>query len=839
MKIALDLQSCQTDSRDRGIGRYALSFGTAWAANPNDNIVAMLDAGDIASLRGARLRMREQGMVCQTLTFQHPRSTPDQGGSLDGRISNCAALLKAKLIRAVDPDAFICTSFFEGFDGGRGTDTRVDRHSINGVPTAVVAYDLIPLIFGDIYLKPNPKYRSWYEKKLEEFQQFDFFYAISEATRKDLISYLGIEQGRIFVIGAGIDNIFLNSRAEDKREFDDRTLASLGIREPFILTVGNADWRKNNLGALDAFSLLPGPLRARCKLVLTQAGDDVRQALAGKHHAIADRVLVVGKVSDRQLSALYRKCEVMLFPSLYEGFGLPIVEAMAHGAPVVSSSRGSLAEIALDDKYLYDPDKPMDAADLLERLLVDGECREMLSQRGLCHAEKFTWERCAGLAREALDQVRSDQRSCGGVAISDEEVLTFADAVEVSGVDGMEQLRGALSRVANGDRWRLLIDVTETSATGARTGIQRVVRNYCAELIEFASASDTLEVVPIQCGANGTRYAWSFVRDVLGYDIGHDDSEVEVQPNDVLFLLDSTWENPARFDDLVHAVWRQGGEVIRMVYDLVPIRVPHTCHPGMPPVFHAWLRHAVNLADGLVCISESVRADLESFMDDELAPGISRPWTRAVHLGCDLDAKRNGIDAEHAQGRAVLEALGARPFLIAVGTIEPRKDHATIVKAVEQVWAGGADIGLVLVGKQGWNVDGLASHMRGHPELGRRLFWLEEAGDGDLQLLLQKAAALVQASLSEGFGLPIVEAGSRGVPLILSDLPVFREVAGDEAAYFRVGDPTDLAAVVRRGFATGGWPHPRSIRALTWAQSAQELCGVLLFNAPPSQFAAT
>lgn len=280
------------------------------------------------------------------------------------------------------------------------------------------------------------------------------------------------------------------------------------------------------------------------------------------------------------------------------------------------------------------------------------------------------------------------------------------------------------------------------------------------------------------------------------------------------------------FRSFLEEVWRAGGEVVWMVYDLVPIREPETCHPGMPPVFRAWLTHAIRKTDGFVCISEATRVDLEHFVDEVIEGDARRPWTRSVHLGSDLESGR--ILPTTAATQEAIEAIGDRPFLLALGTVEPRKDHATILDAFEKVWREGIDVALVIVGKVGWNVDVLADKLRRHRETGKRLFWLESASDGDLQQLLKRTTALIQASIAEGFGLPIVEAGSQGVPLILSDIPVFHEIAGEEAVYFRCGDSEDLAQHIRAGTSRGNWLRPAGIRTMTWRESSKAIVKALL-----------
>jgi glycosyltransferase involved in cell wall biosynthesis len=125
-------------------------------------------------------------------------------------------------------------------------------------------------------------------------------------------------------------------------------------------------------------------------------------------------------------------------------------------------------------------------------------------------------------------------------------------------------------------------------------------------------------------------------------------------------------------------------------------------------------------------------------------------------------------------------------------------------------------------------VDGLAKRIEKHRETGRRLFWLESASDGDVQCLLKGASALIQTSISEGFGLPVVEAGSQGIPLLLSDIAVFHEIAGEEAVYFPVGNSEALATAIGESVRDSKSKRPKSIRSMTWRESTAKLSRLLL-----------
>ena len=175
--------------------------------------------------------------------------------------------------------------------------------------------------------------------------------------------------------------------------------------------------------------------------------------------------------------------------------------------------------------------------------------------------------------------------------------------------------------------------------------------------------------------------------------------------------------------------------------------------------------------------------------------------------------------------------MHARPSMLMVGTLEPRKGHAQAVTAFERLWADGVEANLVIVGKQGWMVGELALRMREHPERDHRLFWFTDASDEWLETLYRAADLLLAASLGEGYGLPLVEAARRGVPLLVRDLPVFREVAGAHATYFSGLAPEDLATALlewKRSAERRSVPDPAAMKVCGWRDSVDALLAAIL-----------
>jgi glycosyltransferase involved in cell wall biosynthesis len=170
-----------------------------------------------------------------------------------------------------------------------------------------------------------------------------------------------------------------------------------------------------------------------------------------------------------------------------------------------------------------------------------------------------------------------------------------------------------------------------------------------------------------------------------------------------------------------------------------------------------------------------------------------------------------------------------------VGTIEPRKGHEQALVAFERLWQQGCDYRLVIVGKQGWLVDECAEALLQHPELGKRLFWLDSASDVHVQWLYQKSHGLLACSWAEGFGLPLIEAARHGLPLLVRDIPVFREVAGNNAWYFNANSGDELAHSIRDWvllYQKGDHPPVDGLQWLSWADSARALFYCIGLGAP-------
>jgi glycosyltransferase involved in cell wall biosynthesis len=376
-----------------------------------------------------------------------------------------------------------------------------------------------------------------------------------------------------------------------------------------------------------------------------------------------------------------------------------------------------------------------------------------------------------------------------------------------------------------GDTRQLLVDVSTIVRHDAQTGIQRVVRAITRELLNQVPAGT--DVRPV-CATRWTkyRYSHSYAAHLRGTAPGPVDcSRISISPGDVFLALDLTAHVLPRHA-LQLARWRMAGaKIYFVVHDLLPVQHPEWFTKRAVRNYKAWIRNLAILADGAICTSVTGARELERWLEGNfgrLEPAIS---IQSFYLGSDIEASAPSAGLPHGFQQA-LERLQGTFVVLMVGTIEPRKAHEQVLAAFELLWAKGRDFSLVVVGRVGWKSARLAAKLRGHPAIGRRLHWFENASDEALAALYQRADGVLVASLAEGFGLPVVEAAFYGKPVLARDIRIFREIAGANAQFFSADLPSELSQAIadwQEQVCAGSARPNRGPAPHTWREGAQML----------------
>jgi glycosyltransferase involved in cell wall biosynthesis len=371
-EVLVDMTALDTPSRHRGIGRYVAGLCGALArvARPQGLVVAGL----------VRHKGAVRGAVDPTLGY---------GGDPELVVAG-AQYSRYKMERRL---------FLGGLARRTGTDllhlpdpygTPIDMR----VPRIATCHDLIPLLLHREYFGfPGARALQWLRDSLR-YRTVRRVIAVSAATKRDLVEHVGVAPEDVDVVHHGVDHQRYN-RVEDPDE-GQRVGELLGFRAPYLLYVGAGDARKNLPRLIEAYG--QSGLQRELPLVLvgslsTRQRARVQRAVA--KHGVGASVHLRGHVDEALIPALYRQCLAHVFPSRYEGFGLPLLEAMACGAATVTSSVSSLGEVAGDAALVVDTSDPEALAEALVRVAEDGALRATLSARGVARAADFTWERCA------------------------------------------------------------------------------------------------------------------------------------------------------------------------------------------------------------------------------------------------------------------------------------------------------------------------------------------------------------------------------------------------------------------------------------------------------------
>jgi len=263
-------------------------------------------------------------------------------------------------------------------------------------PVILTVHDLIPLRMDDGWSAGEIRYfRKAMARSIAKARRI---IAVSEFTKKDLLSTFDIPENKVDVVWWGVDRKVGQTPSE---ELWQRLCQEHGIRSPFFVAFGGEAPRKNVPRILKAFSRFTHETKGEFQLVLlgVTATGERRFSLIMDQLGISKQVILLGYLDDVVVCQLMRRSEALIYTSLYEGFGLPILEAMAIGTPVITSNVTSMPEIAGEASLLVDPGDSRAIADAMRECFANGVLRADLKARGLQRVNDFSWERAA---RETL-----------------------------------------------------------------------------------------------------------------------------------------------------------------------------------------------------------------------------------------------------------------------------------------------------------------------------------------------------------------------------------------------------------------------------------------------------
>ncbi len=269
------------------------------------------------------------------------------------------------------------------------------------IPNVVLLHDVIWKVLASTYLY-NFRRRIYANQTYDAVRMAKKVLTVSEFSRQEIKKYLDIPLDQIKVIGGGVSSIFRPLERNDQKMR--RTLEKFGINSPYIFYVGGFEIRKNVPLLLKSFAKLIQYYKNNLKNKILVLGgeppevnspllDDVRNIVSSL--GIASRVRFTGRLSDEELIQFYNGADFFVFPSLYEGFGLTVLEAMACGVPVLASSIGPIKEVAGSAISYFHPEREDELIQSMNRMLIDEVRKEELRVRAINRSKDFNWERPA------------------------------------------------------------------------------------------------------------------------------------------------------------------------------------------------------------------------------------------------------------------------------------------------------------------------------------------------------------------------------------------------------------------------------------------------------------
>jgi glycosyltransferase involved in cell wall biosynthesis/GT2 family glycosyltransferase len=437
MRLILDLQAAQGESRRRGIGRQALALAKALLRNPRNHevnvVLSSLFPESVETLREAFKGLLPANRI-HVLELEGPVAW-DHPGCQSRRAR--AEKKREEQLAALNPDRVHLASLFEGLHDDSVTTLSSDQ---NGGLTSATLHDLMPLIYPNYFLT-DPAEKKWYEGKLPYLQRADLLLAVSESSRKEGLEHLQLPESRIVNISSAADNCF---QKNSYTLLEEKCLRHrYGLSKPFIMFSGGDSPQKNIAELIRAYAALPLAVQSGYQLAIVCSIDGERRlqlrALAESLGMAEGDLVFTGYVSDENLIAFYNLCAAFVFPSWHEGFGLPVLEAMCCGAPVIAAHNTSLPEVVGWGEALFDLKKPGDLAAKLYQILTDLKFRKALVEHAGLQTKKFSWEKTAAAAWDAFEErdlaPKKNTPKCsvgsGWQPTFDKEILTKAEKISL------------------------------------------------------------------------------------------------------------------------------------------------------------------------------------------------------------------------------------------------------------------------------------------------------------------------------------------------------------------------------------------------------------------------
>lgn len=868
MRIVLDLQAIQSPpNRSRGIGRAYRSLVREIILQRGDHEILVIISGLLYDYAEDIWQQLSDILPIDNFHVWHGIADVSWHQARQDKVSahyrHINTILYQAFLADLKPDVVLFGNFCDGYN-----DACLLPKSAGGykIPFVMVCHDLIPLVYPQMYDdRSGNGFIDFYREHLAHLKNADHIFAFSNSVKNDIIRFLDCPAGEITMTSLGFTMLpeatLTSSQVQD-------VCTKYNIKKPFILYVSAQDPRKNHVGVIEAFARLDSGLRDAYQIVFAGSSfiDEGRRLydVADENNLPRSALSVAIHPTDEDLQVLYKLAHLGIFPSLYEGFGLGILESMAFGLPVIASNTSAMPEVMGRPDTLFDPADIDDMAAKIAQGLTDDTFRTNLTRYGLEHVEKWDWAVCGQRAIAALEKVHADDCapwrpegfSARQWAIEQIGALPISAISEVDAETALAYAATAIELTYPTPppvrQRRIFIDVSQFIHFDFNTGIQRVIK--CI-VIEMAMQLKDIELVLVYSRTDDIGYYHA--RNLQDHLLTgksrlppeqESTDRITFASGDVLFHSELTMPWVIRQHFYLQELRRVGVRMIFLVYDLIPINYQSYAGGGLgKTMMLSWLSCLLQ-GDKLISISAATEDEVRHCIVEYGLPYRSEVELDWFHLGGDFHkyihpdtmkkrAKTSQV-LENFRQEEISRLKGKINFLM-VGTIEPRKNHVEMLKTIDVLWSKGFDVNLVVVGKVGWLDEQQLRYLQQHDELGHRFFFFNDVSDDQLNELYALSSCLLYFSKIEGFGLPLIEAAQHELPIIVRDLPIFREICGEYAFYFPDNlAAADVAPYIEQWLALyekGQHPKSTAMPWLTWKDSVSSLIAKVFAEPDPTK----
>ena len=752
MKILIDIQGMQNLSANRGIGRYTEALVNAIIKNKENHEIYLLLNSLFDNTDEIKDKFKSILPLHHVIAFESigPVDALNPNNFLNQKLSE---LIREKVIYDLSPDFLLISSLFEG--AMDNTITSFGKFT-KEISTAIILYDLIPLISPEKYISYKPS-ADWYYDKIDSLKKSNLLLSISESAKNEGIENLNFNEENIVNISSAVDRgVFVqqNISKETKEKF--------GINRKFLMHTSAYEERKNFEGLIEAFALLEEELRINYQLVLVCRLSDEQKSFLhnfAKKCGLKEKELILtGFASDSELIELYSSCHLFVFPSKHEGFGLPVLEAMNCGATVIGSNNSSIPEVIGLKEALFDPNDISSISKKIEEVLTDDNLYTNIRNNALTQIEKFSWDNTAKTTIAAMEKYSLNNSLCNKKQIKTSTSDLISKIVETISNDNVSD-KYMMHLAACIDKNEKAVNKLKSYSDFGTTFKWRIEgpfdSSYSLALLnrETARAMDELGhfvVLHSTEGPGDFKPNQEFLNRNL--DLKEMNDRIKKYSHKEVDVVSRNLY-PPRVEDmegkinlLHHYAWEES---------------------GFP---QEWIATFNKHLTGMTCLSTHI----EKTMIDN---GINIPLTTS---GCGVDHWERVVPDKNY-------LVDSNEFkFLHVSSCFPRKGADIMLEAYGRTFT--SDDNVVLIIKTFKNPHNeihkwLSENKKIFKSFPKVMIIEEDMSEERLKALYEQCDVLVAPSLAEGFGLPMAEAMLSGLPVITTNWGGQLDFCNDENSW--------------------------------------------------------